>query len=85
MNATNRIATCRVVLIVPLENDSAVTIHSARYPGFLEINSYHANHASILCPQAGMQPVFCAAIASPMVDILTNIQKGEKNVNVQTQ
>jgi len=51
--------------ILPLENDTAVSVRSARYPraspeeaGFEEIGSYPANHASILCPLAGT-PAFC--------------------------
>jgi triacylglycerol esterase/lipase EstA (alpha/beta hydrolase family) len=70
------------------ENDTAVSIVSARYPppspvftGFTEINSYRANHASVLCPQAGPQPLFCAGIPGPIVDVLASIRKAEQDLD----
>jgi hypothetical protein len=76
------------------DNDTVLSVLSARYPppspaatGFTEINGtpYLANHASILCPQAGLQPAFCVGIRGTIVDVLTNIRQAEKNLNVQVQ
>jgi hypothetical protein len=72
----------------PSENDIAVSIQSAQYlPSFTEINgvSYFANHASILCPQAGLQPSFCAPIRSPMLDVLDRIQQAQDGLNETIQ
>jgi hypothetical protein len=69
-----------------LDNDTAVSIDSARYPeGFQEINSYLANHASILCPVAGQVPVFCAPITSPISDVLMRIRIAELLIHEEIQ
>jgi len=76
------------------DNDLGVSIESARYPppspgttGFTEINGtpFLANHASILCPQSGVQPLFCVGTPSAVVDVLTNIRRAEAMLNVQIQ
>lgn len=69
------------------DNDTAVSVVSARYPGFKEINGtpYRANHASILCPGIGVIPAFCAPIPGAIGDVLTIIRQAEVSLNVEVK
>ena len=81
-NAQGQIVVLENRSTLPLENDTAVSVWSARYPGFVEIGSYPANHASILCPSAGSVPAFCpGGLPNPIFDVLASIQVTENGLN----
>lgn len=67
------------------DNDTAVSLFSARVTGFEEIGVYRANHATILCPGIGLVLSSCPPFPSPVDDVLARIRLAEKQVNVQIQ